>query len=143
MVVVVVKGLGKMRLGFTGTRNGMSYSQEELFELLMLRLEPTELHHGDCVGADAEAHQIFRDYYPDERIVIHPPTSEKHRAFCNQDKNTVMRKKQPYLQRDNEIVHQCDLLIGCPRSLQYAKRSGTWYTIRYADSKDVPTIILI
>lgn len=50
-----------MRIGFTGTREGMAPAQQgAVFAVLTrLRAEGAEwLHHGDCVGADTEAHRI-------------------------------------------------------------------------------------
>lgn len=78
-----------MKLGFTGTRHGMDSLQnskvhelvQEAIELSEARGEPFEVHHGDCVGADEEFHNIvlgFGSFV--SSIVIHPgwcdPTTE-------------------------------------------------------------------
>jgi hypothetical protein len=39
-----------------------------------------ELHHGDCVGADSEAHDIADAC--GYNIVLHPPTNYSERAWC-------------------------------------------------------------
>ena len=50
-----------MKVGFTGNRIGMSdYQIAELTELFSI-YEIDQLHHGDCVGADAETHDIAKD----------------------------------------------------------------------------------
>jgi hypothetical protein len=45
-----------MKVGFTGTRKGMTPQQRVAFAELVITLRPTQAHHGDCVGADAEFH---------------------------------------------------------------------------------------
>jgi hypothetical protein len=52
-----------MKIGFTGTRKGMSQHQKEQFVLKMFELDPSEFRHGDCEGADAEAHDIIREFF--------------------------------------------------------------------------------
>ena len=49
-----------MKLGFTGTRRGMTSDQQIRVTLLVAELGPKEAHHGDCVGADAEFHEQFK-----------------------------------------------------------------------------------
>ena len=39
-----------MKVGFTGTRLGMSQNQKEQFVLKLSELDVHEFHHGDCVG---------------------------------------------------------------------------------------------
>ena len=45
-----------MKIGFTGTQKGMTHHQ--LIKLLdeLCSYSNIELHHGDCIGADAQAH---------------------------------------------------------------------------------------
>jgi hypothetical protein len=121
-----------MKIGFTGSREGMSQHQKEQFVLLLQDFPMTEFHHGDCEGADAEAHDIVREFFPDVWIVVHPPLSDYRRAFKEGDE---IRERDDYLPRDERIVNETEYLFGAPLSDIEDKRSGSWYTIRYARRK--------
>jgi hypothetical protein len=128
-----------MKIGFTGSREGMSNKQKEQFVLLLQDMGMTEFHHGDCEGADAEAHDIVREFFPDVRIVVHPPFKSSKRAYKNGDE---IREPDDYLPRDERIVNETMFLFGAPKSNTELKRSGTWYTIRYARRKDKQHTVL-
>jgi hypothetical protein len=127
------------RLGFTGTGKGMSPAQADFLRFRMARGDVTEFHHGDCVGADAEADQIARDY--GARIVIHPPEDWKARAGCYRE-GDIMLPEQPYLIRNHDIVDDTDEMIAAPRSDIERLRSGTWATVRYARKVGRPLLVL-
>jgi len=114
-------------IGFTGTRKGMTDDQKEAFKAFLEAHKPEEFHHGDCVGADADAHKIAKKLKI--KIVIHPPEDGKHRAFC---KGGKILKPKPYLERNHDIVGVCSVLIACPKQKREIRRSGTWATVRYA-----------
>ena len=123
-----------MKVGFTGTKKGMTEKQKNKFARLILDLWPSEFHHGDCVGADAEAHQIVErlSFGNVIEIQIHPPENSDKRAFC---KASIIRKPKDYLSRNHDIVNSTDVLIVCPKSNKEQIRSGTWATVRYARKK--------
>lgn len=133
------KGGSIMKIGFTGTRKGMSAVQKvevrglvrEMFKTLDTNFQ---FHHGDCVGADAEFHEIVSDFQPSV-IVIHPPINPRARAFCCS--KHIMPEK-PYLNRNRDIVDACDVLIAAPKSTREELRSGTWTTVRYARKRGKP-----
>lgn len=127
-----------MKIGFTGTRSGMTLHQRAaLLNLLGWRAqliwerngaERCEFHHGDCVGADAEAHDIAVEltYHP----VIHPPSNPTKRAWKIA---TLIHPELPYLKRNEQIVLDTDELIAAPGEFKERQfRSGTWSTIRFA-----------
>ena len=95
-----------MKIGFTGSREGMSRKQKEQFVLFLQDLDIKEFHHGDCEGADAEAHDIIREFFPNTKIVVHPPISDYRRAFKQGDEH---REPDDYLPRDERIVMETDL----------------------------------
>lgn len=120
-----------IRVGFTGTQQGMTDEQKARVDLLLAELthDAVEFHHGDCVGADEEAHDIADNHSVD--IVIHPPDNDSKRAFCTGGE--VMEPK-PYLERNRAIVDATSILIACPNGSE-RMRSGTWATVRYARTK--------
>ena len=130
-----------MKIGFTGTQGGMSDKQQEEFIRILQEQNPTEFHHGDCVGADAQAHDIvFAIYDKNIQIVIHPPINPYKRAWC---KNwSILRMQDDYLKRNRAIVDETDLLIATPKESVEVLRSGTWSTIRYARKQNKPIIII-
>lgn len=107
---------------------------EEYLEYL-LKDNFLEFHHGDCVGADAEAHKIFLGKVS---IVIHPPIDTKKRVFCGGDSagnGVTILKAKDYLDRNHDIVDATDFLIATPDGYKEKLRSGTWATIRYAQKQ--------
>jgi len=119
-----------MILGFTETQKGMSDMQKEMIRRF-LRSElwdVTEVHHGDCIGADADMHSLAEEF--DIYTVIHPPSNPSKRAFCKGDKVLTPRA---YIRRNHDIVKACDVLIATPWEYEEVMRSGTWATIRNAD----------
>jgi hypothetical protein len=115
-----------MKVGFTGTQRGMTPQQiQALTEVLSVYL-PGVFHHGDCIGADAEAYAIARSQK--FRIVCHPPIVSTKRAWCVSDED---RDPKPYLVRNHDIVDETDILLAAPGEGMEKLRSGTWATIRY------------
>lgn len=124
-----------MRVGFTGTRRGMTEAQRtELLRLLREWL-PTEFHHGACIGADAEAHEVVRlvkegrPAHTVPKIVVHPCGSKTQRAHCPGAFEVL--NVLPPLVRNRRIVDAVDVLVAAPAGPE-VQRSGTWATVRYA-----------
>lgn len=128
-----------MILGFTGTQRGMTKEQQGAFENYVLSCGLHEFHHGDCIGADEQAHKIVRACWHGVRIVGHPPKEDRKRAFCQFDE-TWMPK--PYLERNRDIAGVCDTLIATPGESTEQLRSGTWATVRYARQADKTVVII-
>ena len=124
-----------MKMGFTGTRKGMTNAQK--LQVTEWLLGQAELHHGDCIGADEQAHRIA---YRNLIITIHPPSDEKQRAFCTGA--DIVREPAPYLARNHSIVDETDILVAAPDSPEKL-RSGTWATIRYARKMGKPLFIVM
>ena len=120
-----------MKVGFTGTRYGMSERQKEAFRIGLESVTLYEFHHGSCQGADVEAARIVREVKPDCLIVAHPgPDGDPHRELSGVDDVTTAPKT--HFARNRDIVNQTDMLAATPLQDEPQSRGGTWYTIGYA-----------
>lgn len=113
-------------VGFTGSRRGMTPKQRMVFTKTIKHLAPTLFVHGDCLGADEQAHEIVRAE-TGARIRIRPTHFSRLRAHCEGDEVLPTR---PPLDRNQDIVDDCEVLVATPASVQEVSRSGTWATIR-------------
>jgi len=128
-----------IHIGFTGTQQGMTQKQKDaLFVILRDCGTDFIFHHGDCLGADEEAHEIVRPFQGNW-IVIHPPINEIKRAWFHGDE--ILKSKE-YLVRNHDIVDACEVLIAAPKTDDEELRSGTWATVRYARKQRRVVIIL-
>ena len=126
-----------MIVGFTGTKQGMTVFQQDTLCRLLAKYRPVEFHHGDCIGADHQAHLIAKKL--GIRIVVHPPDNPKARAYCDAD---LTMPEKSYLERNHNIVDCSDLIIAAPKSQREQLRSGTWATVRYTRKQQKDLVIL-
>lgn len=124
-------------IGFTGTQRGMTFEQKvAVYRLLRLpEYEFGKCRHGDCIGADADFHELCLQV--PRQVIIHPPTDPKKRAYCLARHPTYrafvsQTDAAEYMQRNLDIVKQSRILIATPGEVQEQLRSGTWATVRYA-----------
>lgn len=120
-----------MKIGVTGTREGMSEYQFNNVRKGLIYLKrkhhEIELHHGDCIGVDIQVATMARNL--GIRVVSHPPIKETLRAFHDSD---VVLKADNFLSRDRRIVDSVDMLLVVPKEDTFSKNSGTKYTHDYA-----------
>jgi hypothetical protein len=126
-------------IGFTGTQKGMTDAQKETLRRL-LDGGAGEFHHGDCIGADSEAHDIAQEC--GYATIIHPPTNPSKRAWCEVPKH-MMRPEKPYLARNQDIVRESASLIAAPLQAEEEPRSGTWSTVRFARKLGKPVFLIL
>lgn len=118
----------------------MTDQQKRATENLLREICPTEVHHGDCMGADFEFHGIAYEVCGETlRRVIHPSVDDAYRAFCDGDE---ARPAKPYVERDHDIVDETEVLIAMPITTGEIMRSGTWATVRYARKVGRPIFIV-
>lgn len=138
-------------IGFTGTQKGMTSFQKDTLKEILLDKKCSEFHFGDCIGSDAEACDIAIECGV-EFFTIHPPKEVKKRAWkFDSGKHTAFsipikwmvfismfgsnirvrwRLPLPYMERNQNIVNETNLLIATPKEHTMTMRSGTWSTIR-------------
>lgn len=126
-----------MKVGFTGTRNGMTVFQKRALARLFKRLGVDELHHGDCIGSDEEACALAKAL--DILTVAHPPDNNRLRAFVKSD---IVLTPLPYLRRNHAVVDDSEVLIATPFTEHEVLRSGTWATIRYGLRSGKPVYVI-
>jgi len=112
--------------GFTGTRQGWTDAQRVAF--IGLLSDVKILHHGDCVGSDAQAHAVCIEH--GVLVHVHPAIDDRYRAYCTG--YTWIEQPLEYLARNRNIVHKSNGLIAVSRTTHEVGRSGTWMTVRYA-----------
>jgi hypothetical protein len=134
-----------MHVGFTGTQRGMTVEQMITVLKLLKELEPSVVHHGDCIGADEEFHILCSLAHIPEAI-IHPPTNPDKRAWCEflllTFENIVIREQKDYLIRNQDIVDESGIMIATPYEAREQQRSGTWSTMRKARKAEKDLIIV-
>lgn len=144
----------KMKIGFTGTRQGLTEVQHNelsdlFYGLLGEEIIDAEVHHGGCVGADEEFHNIatlYRAIYltgEEDRlpIVIHPAQVPMSLQAAGLRGKRLSPK--PPLERNHDIVDETDVLIATPFESEEQQRGGTWSTIRYARKLERPIYIVL
>jgi hypothetical protein len=137
----ITASLPTLHLGFTGTRNGMIMIQRATVERVVRDLASRHslvVHHGDCVGADMQFHELAIAVRA--TIVIHPPLDLRYRANCVGDD---MRPPRPYLRRNQDIVIASEHLIAAPKESTVQWRGGTWFTYRAAHERRVRTSLVL
>jgi hypothetical protein len=129
-------------IGVSGTRLGMNSAQWlEVQDILEqgFDINGGVLLHGDCVGVDAECHELGRRY--GYWIKSFPPRNPKHRAFCDADEQAL---PDEYLARDRALVDESDTMLIVPEKAEEdSPRSGTWYTYRYSLEVGKPTTLIV
>jgi hypothetical protein len=128
---------------FTGSQHGMTFEQYRSFRKLFVTRTPAEFRHGDCVGADATAHNVVitsSTLIP----VIYPATVRVKRAWCEPGCNM---QPLPPLQRNRVMIDApasplIKRVIATPAQDHEVLRSGTWSAIRYAVTQGIWVTII-
>lgn len=125
-----------MIVGFTGSRHDRPQATLDRLRAILVEWGVTEAHHGDCLGFDAQAHDVCTSL--GIRTVAHPPTDPRMRAWKKAD---VILPERPYLDRNKDIVRAVQKLIAAPDGPERL-RSGTWSTVRFAKEIGVRGVVL-
>jgi hypothetical protein len=125
-------------IGMTGTREGMTAAQKLTFaKIIGQSMKNTKVfHHGDCLGADADGHDMAVELGIETHV--HPPIKTEVRAY---KEGTYMAEPDGYFARNRDIVNASDLMVATPVT-DFETKGGTWYTINYAKKMNKPLIII-
>lgn len=138
----------RIHVGFSGTRHGMNANQAQSLNVALgtamatarqveLFQPPIVFHHGDCVGADEQAHLMATSR--GMLIKVHPPINGSLRANCQAD---LYAEAKDFLDRNEDIAKESDYLIITPDETIERQRSGTWATKRYAQRLKKAVLVL-
>ncbi len=134
-ITVEVEDNSPLRIGFTGTRSGMSVSQLAALRALLISLTEGKVLwyaiHGDCQGADAQFHIIAKELGAE--VHTHPPVDPRLRAYCDADWE---EDPKPYAVRNRNIVEDSHYVIAAPAQSNNPGYGGTWQTIRFSQDAD-------
>lgn len=129
------------RVGFTGTREGLTSAQRDALREVLRALAPSVVAHGDCVGGDATAHAVARGL--GIAVELHPPSIAALRAWCAMREGEVVCDPLPYLTRNCALVDATEVLVACPREEHgETLRSGTWACARYARRRNRLVVVV-
>ncbi len=121
-----------MKVGFTGTQVGTTEKQRVTFLTVITELQPTEFHHGCCIGADEDCFAIAVHCCSKLLTVAHPPLFKTKMFPRAVALSSCSRAAKDYLDRNQDIVDETEVLVACPKEFKEELRSGTWATIRRA-----------
>ena len=128
-----------IHVGFTGTRFGMTFAQRRAVDEIVRLLATSAIggrrawtaHHGDCVGADSEFHDIA--FAHGGRIIIHPgPTIDNSAGRDGDERLPALT----HFARNRDIVAAADVMIATPKEQERQLRGGTWYTVDQSRKRD-------
>lgn len=131
-------------VGWTGKQNDAV--EDAFWETASYSSKTQVLHHGDCIGADANAHKLA--FLTGWDIVVHPPSNSYKRAFVHKSEfwdpeRCVLLPEKEYLDRNHDIVAPPVIdLIATPLEYEEKLRSGTWATVRYAKKRLIPVFLV-
>lgn len=92
-----------MKVGFTGTRKGLSEHQMELLRQFFRENEILEFHHGDSIGADTQAHQIYLEMHPGKKVFLHPTSKDRGWTSPKKLDRFLAHKKETKNEKSKEI----------------------------------------
>lgn len=133
------------RIGFTGSRQGITVAQAERVQSILEELWEelrSEFHHGNCVGADETALKMAGElgYW----TVAHPANGLGRLQLALSLSDTYRERRSP-LARNEDIVIATDILIACPKESEeppVRRGQGTWSCVRFARKFGAPYTII-
>lgn len=123
-----------MKVGFTGTRKGMSGLQASQLQYVLALF-----YHADkAVNRKPELH--FGRHESVELKADKEAAALASSLGYATEPHYAMRGEE--LDRNREIIAEVSVLIAAPETDVEEQRSGTWATVRYARKKGIPVVML-
>lgn len=136
-------GAVRKHIGFTGSRFGMTDNQHSEVAFLIAMLGGFDIlitaHHGDCIGSDAEFHELARRC--GALVEVHPgPANDVARqAGCW---GNVRHPAKKHMRRNMDIVLASEVMIATPHGAWEQTIGGTWRTVEMARQEKKPLVIV-
>lgn len=114
----------------TGTQRGITFAQHQAVRRFLARYQRIEeFHSGACIGADYAVNNIVARRVPGVELHLWPCTIRSKQAIgpCH-----VRHAEREPMDRNQEMVNRCQILLAFPGEREEVLRSGTWATIRRA-----------
>ena len=135
-----------LHIGFSGTRYGMTLLQRRavyrVFRWYRDNRNAITVHHGSCVGADAEAHDIARML--GMAVALHPGVSEDCsgylRAECTMREGERVWRPASYAVRSQTIAACTGVLVAAPHESRPSR--GTNHAISCAVRLGRPAVVV-
>jgi len=118
----------------------MNETQMMLFAQIITELKTTEFYHGDCIGADEQAHALVLALEGEIAIKKRPCNLNSQRAFTKEGE--CIAEPEPPLDRNKKLVDDGEITVAVPGEDFEEVRSGTWATVRYSKKSGKPVIII-
>lgn len=137
-----------MIVSFTGTSRGMTAEQKAALGKLLAELQPTELHHGDCAGADIECAEVAVALLPRPKIIAHPGKSAnvtEQTQLPTSPHNDQILEPKTHFARNRELVDILgagDVLIAATFDTKPVALGGVAYTIAHCQKREKRFIVV-
>lgn len=119
----------RMSVGFVGNPNGMTDDQMVQLRWLLGQTEPTEVHHGDEVGADVQFHRIAISL--SIATVLHPSDDTTNRGFSEPFTRRFEPRKPS--DRNQDIVKDSMILMIASKDSEITNHhSDVWDIVQKA-----------
>lgn len=107
-----------MKIGFIGTKYGMSIEQlESVIELIIpISKQDVEVHYSNHSTSDAQFHRMVCNFLLCKCIYLHQIEGKQNIDECFENTcNAVILPAMPFYETRKSIIDQCDLLILAPK----------------------------
>lgn len=138
----------ELRIGFTGTRNGMTKQQKEVIEDLLLKCQAVSSEQGVaidgvCVGSDTDFNKLAKEaLYHTKGYPGHSMKNPTDLTFRGDGEYDELEESDTHFARNRRIVNDTNVLFATPYSNNLDGPGGTNFTISYARKRNKPVYVV-